>query len=64
MPQSPLVATKEEEDHSISVLQQHDIHSGYDSINMLISAAEGLSKENNDPVSSGELSARCTEQKG
>jgi hypothetical protein len=55
---SPLVAT-EEEDHSISVLQTHDINSGYDSLNMLISAAEGLSKESESvTISSVELSSQ------
>jgi hypothetical protein len=54
VPIDPAVAS-EEEDHSLAVLQRHEINSGYDSLNMLISAAEGLSKEPDAP-SNAELS--------
>jgi hypothetical protein len=49
IPIDPAVAS-EEEDHSMAVLQRHEINSGYDSLNMLISAAEGLSKEPDQPT--------------
>lgn len=53
-PIDPAVAS-EEEDHSMAVLQQHEINSGYDSLNMLISAAEGLSKQPVETPSTIEL---------
>lgn len=53
-PIDPAVASQEE-DHSMAVLQRHEINSGYDSLNMLISAAEGLSKEPQDDTPPIEL---------